>query len=226
MKHLWQLVYSWISIRKYYEDIYMAKTKTKTKTKNKVIQVEDAYGCVTLPAKANDHAAGYDVHPIEVELVSHLGVSFICKTNEEIINACVQLKKFDKRTWWKRFKDWLNDEQPLKGWKQAKFNTGLKIAPEDIELYISLEPNSRVTKTDYVLHNSLGTIDNDYRGFSWAIYHSACQTYDSEGIIRLFDTCCQLKGKKSIPLEFVRKEKLSETARGEGGFGSTSNFTN
>lgn len=197
-----------------------------TKTKNKVIQVEDAYGCVTLPAKANDYAAGYDVHPIEVKLVSHSGVSFICRTEEEIIKACVKLKELDKRSWWKRFKDWLNDEQPLKGWKQAKFNTGLKVAPEDAELYISLEPNSRVTKTDYVLHNSLGTIDNDYRGFCLAIYHSVCQTYDIESLFRLFDTCCQLKGKKSIPLEFVRKEKLSETARGEGGFGSTSNFTN
>lgn len=197
----------------------------KAKTKNKVIQVEDAYGCVTLPTKANDYAAGYDVHPIEVKLVSYLGVSFLCKTEEDIIKACVQLKELDKRSWWKRFKDWLKDEQPKKGWKQAKFNTGLKIAPEDAELYISLEPNSRLTKTDYVMHNSLGTIDNDYRGYCWAIYHSVCQTYDADSLIRLFDTCCQLKGKMSIPLEFVRTEQLSETARGEGGFGSTSNFT-
>ena len=190
----------------------------------KIVWVEDKFGGIcdySLPAQANEHAAGYDVHPIEVQLISHSGLHFTCRTPEEVKKACKDLKKIDKRSMWRRIKDWFKDEIPQKGWKQLWFNTGLKLAPEDVELYISLEPCSRTVKTDYVLHNSLGTIDNDYRGFCYAIYHSVCQTYDEDSIIRLLNTCCQLKGKMSIPLEFRKKDKLSETARGTGGFGST-----
>jgi dUTPase len=187
----------------------------------KVILVENIHGNTELPAKANDYAAGYDVHPIEVKMIAHNGYSVTCTTNEQIINECIKLRKKDKRSWWKRFKDWLNDEQPLKGWKQIRLNTGLKLQPLDPDLYISLEPCSRTIKTDYSMHNSLGTIDNDYRGYCWAIYNANHTTYDSTSIIILFNTCCQLKGKISVPLNFRLSETLTETERGEGGFGST-----
>lgn len=194
----------------------------KTKKKKRVIKVEDPFNTLSLPERKTDGAAGYDVHPIEVTLVSYSGLYRKCKDADDIRQACRDLKTYDKRSWKQRIIDFINDEQPNKGWKSLKFNTGLKFAPEDLELYISLEPCSRTAKTDYVLHNSLGTIDNDYRGYCYAIYHAVCQTYDPESIIRLMETCCQLKPKVAIEAEFVKTERLTETSRGEGGFGSTS----
>ena len=71
------------------------------------------------------------------------------------------------------------------------------------------------------MHNSLGTIDNDYRGILYAVYSANWTTYDDYSIIRLLNTCCQLKAKKTIMMEFVETDELTETDRGEGGFGST-----
>lgn len=187
----------------------------------KVILVEDCDGLVALPKQANAYAAGYDVHCTEVKLIAHNGWQVVCRSHGEIYEACKKLRKMDKRSWWKRFKAWLADDYCNKGWKQLWFNTGLRVAPEDPRIYISGEPCSRTVKTDYSLHNSLGTIDNDYRGFIYLVYHANWTTYDPESIIRLFNTSGQLKGKISIPLEFIRSETLPVTSRGEGGFGST-----
>lgn len=196
-------------------------TQTIFNMEKQVILVEDTVGYVSMPKQQSDVAAGYDVSSIEVKMIAHNGWVVTCRSHGEIVDACKKLRKMDRRSWWKRFKMWLRDEQPLKGWKQLWFNTGLKTAPENIMLYISAEPCSRTVKTDYSLHNSLGTIDNDYRGYIYLIYHANWTTYDDESIIRLFNTCGQLKGKISIPLEFRRSETLPVTNRGEGGFGST-----
>lgn len=174
-----------------------------------------------VPKRGTKVAAGWDVNPIAVKMVAHNGYTIECRTNAEITAACQRLKKMDKRSWWKRLKDWWNDEQPNKGWKQLWFNTGLRCAPDDANIYISLEPCSRTTKTDYQMHNSLGTIDNDYRGILYAVYSANWTTYDDYSIIRLLNTCCQLKAKKTIMMEFVETDELTETDRGEGGFGST-----
>ena len=176
-----------------------------------------------VPQRGTELSAGWDVKPISVKMIAHNGYEVECKTTEEITEACQKLKLMDKRSWFKRLRDWWNDEHPNKGWKQLWFNTGLKCAPEEVEIYISVEPCSRTVKTDYQLHNSLGTVDNDYRGILYAIYSANWTTYDDSSIIRLFNTCCQLKAKRTIEMQFVETEELTETARGEGGFGSTEN---
>ena len=179
-----------------------------------------------VPKRGTAVAAGWDVNPISVRMIAHNGWEVECRTNAEITAACQKLREMDKRSWARRFRDWLRDEQPNKGWKQLWFNTGLRCAPEDAEIYISLEPCSRTTKTDYQMHNSLGTVDNDYRGIMYAVYSANWTTYDDYSIIRLLNTCCQLKAKKTIEMEFIETEELTETARGEGGFGSTEKLAN
>ena len=188
--------------------------------KNPVAKIQvQCFGNV--PKRGTALAAGWDVNPISVKMIAHNGYEVECRTNAEITEACQTLKKMDKRSIWKRIKDWWNDEIPEKGWKQLWFNTGLQCAPEDADIYISLEPCSRTVKTDYQLHNSLGTVDNDYRGILYAIYSANWTTYDDYSIIRLLNTCCQLKAKKTIEMEFIETEELTKTARGAGGFGST-----
>ena len=182
------------------------------------------YGNV--PKRGTSLAAGWDVNPIGVKMIAHNGWEVECRTNAEVTEACQKLKKMDKRSFWKRIKDWWNDERPNKGWKQLWFNTGLRCAPEDATIYISVEPCSRTVKTDYHLHNSLGTVDNDYRGNIFAIYSANWTTYDDFSIIRLLNTCCQLKAKRTIEMQFIETDELTETARGSGGFGSTEKIKN
>ena len=191
--------------------------------KRKVMEEIDVklHPSASVPEKGNEFAAGYDVHPIEVKMIAHNGHCVTCTTIEQIKEECKKLRKNDKRSLWKCIKDFICDEQPQKGWKQLWFNSGIMIAPQNVNLYLSAEPCSRTVKTDYVLHNSLGTIDNDYRGYVYLIYHAVCQTYDEDSIVRLFNTCGQLKGKYSTEMQFNVKEELSNTTRGEGGFGST-----
>ena len=179
-----------------------------------------------VPKRGTALAAGWDVNPISVKMIAHNGYEVECRTNAEITEACQKLREMDKRSVWKRIKDWFNDEVPNKGWKQLWFNTGLRCAPEETEIYISVEPCSRTVKTDYQLHNSLGTVDNDYRGILYAIYSANWTTYDDYSIIRLLNTCCQLKAKRTIEIQFIETEELTETARGEGGFGSTEKLAN
>ena len=174
-----------------------------------------------VPKRGTALAAGWDVNPISVKMIAHNGYEVECRTNAEIMEACQKLKEMDKRSWGRRIRDWWRDEIPNKGWKQLWFNTGLRCAPEEAEIYISVEPCSRTVKTDYQLHNSLGTVDNDYRGILYAIYSANWTTYDDYSIIRLLNTCCQLKAKRTIEMQFIETEELTETARGEGGFGST-----
>lgn len=215
----------------------MARRKTKKEevTTNEVLQEVIGDVCTlkkpvakiqvqcfgNIPKRGTSSAAGWDVNPMSVRMIAHNGYEIECRTNSEVTEACKRLKKLDKRSWWKRLKDWWKDEIPEKGWKQLWFNTGLKCAPEDRDIYISLEPCSRTVKTDYQLHNSLGTVDNDYRGYLYAIYSANWTTYDDYSIIRLLNTCCQLKAKKTIEMEFIETEELDQTARGTGGFGST-----
>lgn len=193
----------------------MAKRKGK-----EVIEVK-LHPKAVIPKQANEFAAGYDVKPVEVKMIAFNGWQVTCSSVDEIREACRELKTRDKRSLWKRFKDWINDERPKRGWKQLWFNSGIQMHPQTASVYMSAEPCSRTVKTDYVLHNSLGTIDNDYRGYTYFIYHSVCETYDEDKIILLFNTCGQLKSKYSVELEFEEKDELSETSRGDGGFGST-----
>lgn len=69
--------------------------------------------------------------------------------------------------------------------------------------------------------NSPGTIDSDYRGEVNAILYYAPYEYDEEFVIKPGDRIAQAVICPVIKAEWHLTENLSETERGEGGFGST-----
>ena len=64
----------------------------------------------------------------------------------------------------------------------------------------------------------IGTIDSDYRGEVMA-----CLVNNTEGRVKIYngDRICQMKIQVAEQFSFKVVDRLSETERGEGGFGST-----
>lgn len=82
-------------------------------------------------------------------------------------------------------------------------------------------------KSDVRLANCTGIIDNDYRGEVMVkLTRDMVTPFDRATtaepfIIREGDRICQAELQEVIEIEFISVDDLSETARGEGGFGST-----
>jgi dUTP pyrophosphatase len=89
--------------------------------------------------------------------------------------------------------------------------------PADERPYL-LMPRSSIGKTPLRMCNSIGLIDGGYRGEIMAVVDNIKnEAYTIEPGQRLF----QLVGMDGSPIHFKLVDELSETARGEGGFGST-----
>lgn len=83
-----------------------------------------------------------------------------------------------------------------------------------------LMPRSSIYKTPLRMANSIGLIDRGYRGeLMVPLDNNSDQDYTIEKGQRLFQIC--LPSLESIYFKLV--DELSETSRGEGGFGSTNN---
>ena len=94
---------------------------------------------------------------------------------------------------------------------------GFGIAVEIPEGFVGLVfPRSSIRKTDLVLSNSVGVIDSGYRGELQA-------TFKKTGLHKyeIGDRGAQIIIIPYPPIEFEEVEELSNTERGEGGFGST-----
>ena len=69
-----------------------------------------------------------------------------------------------------------------------------------------------------ILTNSVGIVDQDYRGCcATALFNCTNKTYS----IHKGDRILQCALEKVIPFEIVETEELSDTERGTGGFGSS-----
>ena len=101
---------------------------------------------------------------------------------------------------------------------RALVPTGLRFAiPEGFE--VQIRPRSGLAlKHGITLPNAPGTIDSDYRGTLGVIVLNAGQ--DSFTIAH-GDRIAQMILAPVVRADFELVEQLSETARGEGGFGST-----
>lgn len=79
-------------------------------------------------------------------------------------------------------------------------------------------PRSNLTKHKWSINNSPATIDADFRGSWKIIFTSAGQMLFpyKEG-----DRVAQMYFEKVLEVEFEEVDELTETTRGEGGFGST-----
>jgi len=81
-----------------------------------------------------------------------------------------------------------------------------------------LMPRSSIAKTPLRLCNSIGLIDGGYRGeIMAAVDNIKTEDYSVEPNQRLF----QLVAMNGEPITFEIVDELSDSSRGEGGFGST-----
>ncbi len=83
-------------------------------------------------------------------------------------------------------------------------------------------PRSSLSKTPLRLANSVGIIDSGYRGDLIGAFD--CGTYSSQYVVLKQDKLVQICAPGLVPIivELADSlEELGETARGEGGFGST-----
>ena len=100
----------------------------------------------------------------------------------------------------------------------AVISTGLYVElPHDMEMQI--RSRSGMTIKGLVVANSPGTIDSDYRGEVRIIVRNT--TTDITLAIEDGDRIAQAVFNKVEHPEVIEVEELSETLRGDGGFGST-----
>lgn len=99
----------------------------------------------------------------------------------------------------------------------VEYDTGLSF--EIPEGYVGLLfPRSSISKTDLTLSNSVGVIDSGYRGsisFRFRYKHPLKSHY------RIGDRVGQIIIMPYPPIDLEEVDNLSDTERGDGGFGST-----
>jgi dUTP pyrophosphatase len=104
--------------------------------------------------------------------------------------------------------------------KTSLYDTGIKIEVDD-GYYTEIVPRSSISKFGYILSNSVGIIDNHYRGNLMVALTKIAD--DASDIVFPFK-CCQLIIRKQISANLyeITDDTLTTTLRNEGGFGSTS----
>lgn len=88
----------------------------------------------------------------------------------------------------------------------------------DWNVSLDLRPRSSIYKTGMVLSNAVGTVDDLYRGEVSAIFY---HVFTDMPRYRVGDRIGQIKLGFTLPIEFEEVDELGETARGDGGYGST-----
>lgn len=81
-----------------------------------------------------------------------------------------------------------------------------------------IRPRSSIHKSGMILCNSVGTVDSPYRGEVMAVFWKI--PFVGKRYV-VGDRICQLVIKPVPEIEFVEAQQLSDTERGNGGFGST-----
>jgi len=101
------------------------------------------------------------------------------------------------------------------------FDTGISVEPP-VGYYTELVPRSSIYKQDFIMTNSVGIIDQGYRGL---IMMPMRYVGDGKGLLEaeklIGERIGQLILRQLIPFQIEICDDLSETQRGEGGFGST-----
>ena len=111
----------------------------------------------------------------------------------------------------------------------GKVKVGLGFKTEIPKSYKGIiVPRSNLTKHYWVLNNSFGVIDSDYRGEWMAIFTSI---YGAPFLneyqpfpYKIGERVAQIYFEKVVDVEFEEVEHLDSSERGEGGFGSTGVF--
>lgn len=101
--------------------------------------------------------------------------------------------------------------------KTSLYDTGIKIQL-DFGYYAEIVPRSSMSKSGYILANSIGIIDNSYRG---NLMIALTKIADDAIEIQYPYRCCQLIIKKQIDVNLEEVANIDTTKRNNGGFGST-----
>lgn len=177
---------------------------------------------LTLPSRATPDDAAYDIVATSDPII--IGVKF------------------------ERFVDGINAWQKI---DFIEYKTNLFIAPQDeldgdiqsgfgcIQKYHSLIfPRSSISKKNLVLANSIGLVDNGYRGeicfrFKYIIQPEDLVIVPEAGRNRIYcilnpenvykkgDRIGQIMARPNLDIDFEFVPELTQTVRGSGGFGST-----
>ena len=85
---------------------------------------------------------------------------------------------------------------------------------------VKIYPRSSMGKRGIIMPNSVGVIDADYRGEVGVLLMN---THDEATLIQRGERIAQFMVEKVLDAKFVQvtEEELTQTERGEGGFGST-----
>lgn len=141
----------------------------------------------------------------------------VCKVRKTHMNAILpsKLRASDAGydlTVIQESKKWLHDI--------TLYDTGIQICM-DRGYYAEIVPRSSLSKSGYMLANSVGVIDENYRG---NIYVALIKVDPDASPIELPFRCCQILFKRQLHMDIVevdREEELNHTVRQNGGFGST-----
>lgn len=97
------------------------------------------------------------------------------------------------------------------------YDTGIAVSPP-AGYYLEILPRSSISKTGWMLANSVGTIDPGYTG---NLYIALIKVDDDAQELDLPFCKFQLVTRKAYRPKVEERETLQETERGSGGFGST-----
>ena len=105
---------------------------------------------------------------------------------------------------------------------QIQITYGIGLAMEIPKGFVGLIfPRSSVRKTRLMLSNCVGVVDSGYRGELQATFNKVNQNSQAENDYKVGDRVAQIMIIPHPPIEFEEADELSDTERGEGGFGST-----
>ncbi len=96
------------------------------------------------------------------------------------------------------------------------YKTGIKL---DIPIgyYVEIVPRSSLSKSGYILANSIGIIDCSYKG---ELLIALCKLGNEE--IEFPFRCCQLIMRRQLFPDMIEVDTVGDSKRHDGGFGSTS----
>lgn len=97
------------------------------------------------------------------------------------------------------------------------YDTGIVVIPA-YSYYFDVVPRSSISKTGYMLANSVGVIDMSYRG---NILVPLRKVNKNAPDLELPNRIVQIIPRKIIHIDFQEVQEFTSTNRGEGGFGSS-----
>jgi len=104
----------------------------------------------------------------------------------------------------------------------VQYRTGLAIAPPE-GYHTEIFPRSSISKTHLMLANSIGLVDEGYRGEILVRFKVIPSGIKAASIKKYAagERIAQLVIRKTEKADFELVEELDDTSRGGGGFGST-----